>query len=95
MLALDTSFAIRTIQVSLHIIGKIMSGVKVKDLAGSSANQNGSSLHKAQEDGVLVYTVNEVYIYIPTELSAAGFELKIAGSVTIKDIHKVGVVCIN
>ena len=34
---------------------------------------------------VLVYRVDEVYIYIPAELSAAGFELKIAGSVKIAD----------
>ena len=35
--------------------------------------------------GIVVYTVNEVYIYIPAEHSAAGFELKIAGSVKITD----------
>ena len=35
--------------------------------------------------GSLVYEVNEVYVYIPAELSAAGFELKIAGSVRIID----------
>jgi hypothetical protein len=46
----------------------------------------------SKEGGVLVYVVNEVYIYIPTELSAAGFELKIAGSVKVKDSSKV---CIN
>ena len=27
--------------------------------------------------GVVVYEVHEVYVYIPAELSAAGFELKI------------------
>lgn len=37
---------------------------------------------------IVVYSVNEVYIYIPAELSAAGFELKIAGSVQVTD--KVG-----
>lgn len=35
--------------------------------------------------GIVVYEVNEVYIYIPAELSAAGFELKIAGCVRIID----------
>ena len=34
---------------------------------------------------VLVHSVNEVYIYIPAELSAAGYELKIKGSVKIVD----------
>ena len=34
---------------------------------------------------IVVYEVNEVYVYIPAELSAAGFELKIAGSVNITD----------
>ncbi len=38
--------------------------------------------------GIVVYEVKEVYIYIPAELSAAGFELKIAGCVSITD--KVG-----
>lgn len=49
----------------------------------------------AKEDGVMVHMVNEVYIYIPAELSAAGFELQIPGSVKIKDMDKVGVVRIN
>ena len=35
--------------------------------------------------GIVVYEVNEVYVYIPAELSAAGFELKIAGCVRIAD----------
>ncbi len=35
--------------------------------------------------GIVVYEVNEVYVYIPAELSAAGFELKIAGCVRITD----------
>lgn len=64
-----------------------------KTLVGPDPGGNGISL--AKEDGVLVYVVSEVYIYIPSELSAAGFELKIAGSVKIKDSNKVGVVCIN
>lgn len=34
---------------------------------------------------IVVYMVNEVYICIPVEHSAAGFELKIAGSVKIAD----------
>ena len=34
---------------------------------------------------ILVHVVNEVYIYIPAELSAAGYELKIRGSVKIID----------
>ena len=38
-----------------------------------------------REEGILVYEVDEVYIYIPAELSAAGFELKIGGSVRITD----------
>lgn len=43
--------------------------------------------------GVIVYVVNEVYLYIPAEVSAAGFELKIAGSIRITD--KVGWICIK
>ena len=35
--------------------------------------------------GVVVYEVHEVYVYIPAELSAAGFELKISGTVRITD----------
>ena len=35
--------------------------------------------------GIVVYEVNEVYLYIPAELCAAGFELKIAGVVRIVD----------
>lgn len=34
---------------------------------------------------IVVYRVHEVYVHIPPELSAAGFELKIAGTVTITD----------
>lgn len=34
---------------------------------------------------ITVHVVNEVYIYIPAELSAAGFEIKIAGSLNITD----------
>lgn len=43
--------------------------------------------------GIIVYVVNEVYLYIPAEVSAAGFELKIAGSIRITD--KVGWICIK
>ena len=35
--------------------------------------------------GIAVYEVGEVFIYIPAELSAAGFELKITGRVRIAD----------
>ena len=35
--------------------------------------------------GVVVHEVEEVYIYIPAEISAAGFELKIAGVVRVED----------
>lgn len=35
--------------------------------------------------GVVVYEVGEVYVYIPAEQSAAGFELKISGTVRITD----------
>ena len=35
--------------------------------------------------GIVVYEVGEVFIYIPAELSAAGFELKITGRVRITD----------
>lgn len=34
---------------------------------------------------IVVYRVHEVYVHIPPELSAAGFELKIAGTVIITD----------
>lgn len=34
---------------------------------------------------VIAHQVNEVYICIPAELSAAGFELKIAGSVRVSE----------
>ena len=34
---------------------------------------------------IVVYRVHEVYVHIPPELSAAGFELKIAGTVVITD----------
>ena len=34
---------------------------------------------------IVVFALGEVYIYIPAELSAAGFELKIAGSVQLTD----------
>ena len=66
-----------------------MSGVKTRTHASPGPGGDGLPL-LAKEDGVLVYVVSEVYIYIPTELSAAGFELKIAGSIKIKD-SKVGV----
>ncbi len=39
----------------------------------------------------LKYEVKEVYVYIPAELSAAGVELKIAGSVVV--INKVHSAC--
>ncbi len=39
----------------------------------------------ARDKEVLVHSVNEVYVYIPVELSAAGYELKIRGSVKIID----------
>ena len=35
--------------------------------------------------GIVVHEVEEVYIYIPAEISAAGFELKIAGVVRVED----------
>ena len=34
---------------------------------------------------IVVYRVHEVYVHIPPELSAAGFELKIGGTVVITD----------
>ena len=34
---------------------------------------------------IVVYRVHEVYVHIPPELSAAGFELKICGTVIIID----------
>ena len=34
---------------------------------------------------IVVYRVHEVYVHIPPELSAAGFELKICGTVVITD----------
>lgn len=34
---------------------------------------------------IVVYRVHEVYVHIPPELSAAGFELKIGGTVIITD----------
>ena len=46
------------------------------------------SVYRTDGDGVLVYEVKQVYIYIPSELSATGFELKIAGLVRI--VRKVG-----
>ena len=51
------------------------------------------SVYRSDGDGVLVYEVKQVYIYIPSELSATGFELKIAGLVRI--VKKVGGVIYN
>ncbi len=52
----------------------------------SIIDQEGSLRRGAVGDqGILVHEVSEVYIYIPEECSAAGFELKIAGSVKIAD----------
>ena len=34
---------------------------------------------------IMVYRVHEVYVHIPPELCAAGFELKIVGTVVITD----------
>lgn len=34
---------------------------------------------------IVVYRVHEVYVHIPPELSAAGFELKIGGTVVVTD----------
>ena len=39
--------------------------------------------------GTAVHEVGEVYVYIPPEISAAGVELKIPGSVRIASTHKV------
>ena len=63
--------------------------------AKSTPNAGRKGVAGTKEGGVLVHEVNEVYIYIPTELSAAGFELKIAGSVKIKDSDKASMVRIN
>ena len=35
--------------------------------------------------GIVVHEVEEVYIYIPAEISAAGFELQIGGVVRVED----------
>lgn len=72
-----------------------MDGVKKQHSPGPARSSSSSLARQGQGDGVVVYVVNEVYVYIPAELSAAGFELKIAGSVKIKDMHKVSLVCIN
>ena len=58
--------------------------------SGTSPTKTGDTVHYEVETstggkGIVVYEVNEVYVYIPAELSAAGFELKIAGSVNITD----------
>ena len=55
-----------------------------------SAEDPGRQVHYEVETssgktGVVVYEVHEVYVYIPAELSAAGFELKIGGIVRITD----------
>ncbi len=58
------------------------------DLSGD-ATDAGRTVHYEVETslgrGIVVYDVGEVFIYIPAELSAAGFELKIAGRVRITD----------
>ena len=47
--------------------------------------QSSGTIAKKKVMEVIAFQVNEVYIYIPAELSAAGFELKIAGSVRISE----------
>ena len=54
---------------------------KVKKATAAADGDGGS----APPSEVLVHSVDEVYIYIPAELSAAGYELKIRGSVKIVD----------
>lgn len=46
-----------------------------------------SQVEATSSQGERIHEVKQVYIYIPAELSATGFELKIAGSICI--IHKV------
>lgn len=59
------------------------------DLVSSPAQPGGQVYYEVETSsgntGVVVYEVHEVYVYIPAELSAAGVELKIGGTVRIID----------
>lgn len=56
---------------------------------GKGADQKEQETSFGGEDAsTVVHEVDEVYVYIPPELSAAGVELKIVGSVRV--INKVG-----
>ena len=59
--------------------------VRYKQVKRAGAGQGGEGGGLVGEKRIVVYAVDEVYIYIPPELSAAGFELKISGSVQITD----------
>ena len=60
-----------------------------KPVKAGSDREGGSVYYEVETStgnkGIVVHEVGEVYIYIPAELSAAGFELKIAGSVRVID----------
>ena len=56
---------------------------------GAGAEEKGSVYREVETSGgrraMAIFEVGEVYIHIPTELSAAGFELKRAGTVMVTD----------
>lgn len=58
---------------------------QVKKKQASASGTGAASGGAAKVKEIVVHAVDEVYIYIPAELSAAGFEIKIAGSVRIVD----------
>lgn len=56
---------------------------------GAGAEEKGSVYREVETSGgrraTAIFEVEDVYLHIPTELSAAGFELKIAGTVMVTD----------
>ena len=59
-----------------------MSGSNLKNVVKSSP---GSSKEAEAYEYSVVYKVDEVYIHIPAEQSAAAFELQIAGTVKLAE----------
>ena len=65
-----------------------------KSVARPDREPSTTSTSDAKTNGAssTIHEVSEVYVYIPPELSAAGVELKIAGSVRVINKVKLDVV---
>ena len=68
---------------TLRSLSQIRQTIGMTDIGGGSVRYEVETSMGGR--GIVVHEVNEVYIYIPAELSAAGFEIKIGGAVRITD----------